>query len=144
MKKIVFEHRSKPLLPRREFIKRMIFFALLSAGFTIFSLLLGMIGYRIFEDFSWVDAFVNAAMLMGGMGPVNELHSDAGKIFAGFYSMYCGLVFILAVGLLVAPIFHRFLHRFHLDLEGESKKTANMKNIGNEVAKNRSITKSKI
>jgi hypothetical protein len=117
MKKAIFEHRSKPLLPRAEFIKRMVFFSLLSAGFVAFSLIIGMIGYRIFEDFSWVDAFVNAAMLMGGMGPVNELHTDAGKIFAGFYSMYCGLVFIIAVGFLIAPIFHRFLHKFHLGMD---------------------------
>lgn len=117
MTKSMFEHRSKPLLPRSEFIKRMVFFALLSAGFVTFSLLMGMVGYRIFENFSWVDAFVNAAMLMGGMGPVNELHTDAGKIFAGVYSMYCGLVFIIAVGFLIAPVFHRFLHRFHLKMD---------------------------
>jgi hypothetical protein len=123
----MFEHRSKPLLPRREFIWRMIFFALLSAGFVIFSLLLGMIGYRIFEDFNWVDAFVNAAMLMGGMGPVNELKTDAGKIFAGVYSMYCGLVFIIAVGFLIAPVYHRFLHKFHLDLEEKNSKTSKQK-----------------
>ena len=117
MTKSMFEHRSKPLLPRLEFIKRMVFFSLLSAGFVTFSLLMGMVGYRIFENFSWVDAFVNAAMLMGGMGPVNELHTDAGKIFAGIYSMYCGLVFLIAVGFLIAPVFHRFLHRFHLEMD---------------------------
>jgi hypothetical protein len=117
MMKSMFEHRSKPLLPRSEFIKRMVFFALLSAGFVTFSLLMGMVGYWFFENFSWVDAFVNAAMLMGGMGPVNELHTDAGKIFAGVYSMYCGLVFIIAVGFLIAPVFHRFLHRFHLEID---------------------------
>jgi uncharacterized membrane protein YiaA len=117
MKKSIFEHRSKPLLPRSEFIKRMFFFALLSAGFVTFSLFMGMLGYRVFENFSWVDAFVNAAMLMGGMGPVSELRTDAGKIFAGIYSMYCGLVFIIAVGFLIAPVFHRFLHRFHLEMD---------------------------
>jgi hypothetical protein len=117
MKKIMFEHRSKPLLPRSKFIKRMIFFALLSAGSVTVSLFMGMVGYRIFENFSWVDAFVNAAMLMGGMGPVNELHTDAGKIFAGAYAMYCGLVFIIAVGFLIAPVFHRFLHKFHLEMD---------------------------
>jgi hypothetical protein len=123
MKKIQFEHRSKPLLPRSEFIKRMIFFALLSTGSVMFSLLMGIAGYRMFENFSWVDAFVNAAMLMGGMGPVNELHTDAGKIFAGVYSMYCGLVFIIAVSFLIAPVFHRFLHKFHLEMdESVSKK----------------------
>lgn len=117
MKKILFEHKSKPLLPRLEFIKRMVFFALLSISSVIVSLLMGIVGYRIFENFSWVDAFVNAAMLMGGMGPVNELRTDAGKIFAGVYSMYCGLVFIIAVGFLVAPVFHRFLHKFHLEMD---------------------------
>jgi len=127
MKKVMFEHRSKPLLPRREFIKRMIFFALLSTGFVILSLLLGMIGYRIFEDFSWIDAFVNAAMLMGGMGPMNELKTDAGKIFAGFYSMYCGLVFIITVGFLIAPVYHRFLHKFHIDLVEKDNKTSKQK-----------------
>ncbi len=117
MKRSMFEHRSKPLLPRSEFIRRMVFFALLSAGFVTFSLFMGMVGYRIFENFSWVDAFMNAAMLMGGMGPVGELHSDVGKIFAGVYAMYCGLVFIVAVGFIVAPVFHRFLHRFHLEMD---------------------------
>jgi hypothetical protein len=61
-------------------------------------------------------------MLMGGMGPVNELHTDGGKIFAGVYSLYCGLVFIIAVGFLVAPLFHRFLHRFHLEMDGPGSK----------------------
>jgi hypothetical protein len=117
MKKSMFEHRSKPLLPRLDFIKRLVFFALLSAGFVTFSLLVGMVGYRTFENFSWVDAFVNAAMLMGGMGPVSELHTNAGKIFAGVYAMYCGLMFIIAVGFLVAPVFHRFLHKFHLEMD---------------------------
>ena len=126
MKKIVFEHKSMPLLPRSEFIKRMIFFALLSAGSVIFSLFMGMIGYRIFDNFSWVDAFVNAAMLMGGMGPVNELHTDAVKIFAGAYAMYCGLVFIIAVGFLIAPVFHRFLHKFHLEMDGTDSQNNNI------------------
>ena len=133
MKKIMFEHRGKPLLPRSEFIKRMVFFALLSAGFVTFSLVLGMVGYRILENFSWVDAFVNAAMLMGGMGPVNELHTDAGKIFAGVYSLYCGLVFIIAVGFLVAPVFHRFLHRFHLEMdETTSRKNRKSKEVSSK------------
>jgi len=116
MKKIVFEHHSRPLISRRDFARRMIFFSLLAGGFVLFSLLIGMLGYMILENFSWIDAFVNAAMLMGGMGPVNELHTDAGKIFAGLYSIYCGLVFIIVAGLLIAPIFHRFLHKFHLEI----------------------------
>jgi uncharacterized membrane protein YiaA len=110
----MFEHRSKPLLTRAAFTKRMIFFGLLSAGSVLFSLLAGMVGYHALENFSWTDSFLNAAMLMGGMGPMNELHTEGGKIFAGIYAMYCGLVFIIAVGLLLAPVFHRFLHKFHV------------------------------
>ena len=112
----MFEHRSKPLLTRSAFTKRMVLFALLSTGSVTFSLLLGMVGYRIFESFSWVDAFLNAAMLMGGMGPLNELRTESGKIFAGIYALYCGLVFIISIGFLIAPVFHRFLHKFHIEL----------------------------
>lgn len=78
-----------------------------------------MVGYHAFEGFSWVDSFLNAAMLMGGMGPVGILHSDAGKVFAGIYALYCGLIELVAVGIVAAPIVHRFLHHFHL--EGDDK-----------------------
>ena len=93
----------------------------MALGLFVFSLTLGIFGYRIFEGMSYVDAFVNAAMLMGGMGPVGELHTTAGKIFAGCYAMYCGLVLIIAVGIVAAPLLHRFLHRFHLERESEGK-----------------------
>jgi hypothetical protein len=84
------------------------------------SLALGMVGYRLFEGMSWLDAYLNAAMLLGGMGPVGELHHPAGKIFAGLYAMFSGLVLLVSVGVLLAPLFHRFLHRFHLDLAGDT------------------------
>ena len=113
----IFEHRSKPLLSGSAFIRRMILFSSLSMGSIVLSLGIGMVGYRVFENFSWTDAFLNAAMLMGGMGAVNELHTESGKIFAGFYAMCCGLVVILAVGFLIAPVFHRFLHKFHLETD---------------------------
>jgi hypothetical protein len=95
----------------------MIFHAALSAAAIVFSLSLGMIGYYVFENYSWTDSFLNAAMLMGGMGEVNEIRTEAGKIFAGFYAMYCGLVFVFVVGLIIAPLFHRFLHKFHLEMD---------------------------
>ncbi len=114
-----FEHRREPLLPRRAFIKRVIKFALISLALVLGSLMIGMIGYYAFEGYSWVDAFLNAAMLMGGMGPIGILHTESGKIFAGIYAMYCGLVELVAVGIFAAPIFHRFLHHFHL--EGQRK-----------------------
>lgn len=88
-------------------------YAGLSGALILGSLGAGMIGYHRLENLNWVDAFLNAAMIMGGMGPVQELHTPAGKIFAGCFALYAGLVFITAVGLLAAPIAHRILHRFH-------------------------------
>ncbi len=89
-------------------------YALLASGFIVVSLVIGMIGYHQFEGMRWIDAFVNAAMLMGGMGPVSELHTDASKLFAGFYALYCGLIVIIAIGIVAAPLLHRILHHFHL------------------------------
>ena len=79
------------------------------------SLFIGMAGYHWLEDFTWVDAYVNAAMILGGMGPVDPLHTAAGKLFAGSYALFAGLVFLLAVGVMAAPLLHRAMHRFHLD-----------------------------
>ena len=113
----MFERRKEKLLPRHAFYRRLTRYALISLGFIVVSLLAGILGYRCFEGMSWIDAFVNAAMILGGMGPVGELHSNSGKLFAGLYALYSGLVAIISVGFLAAPIFHRFLHRFHM--EGE-------------------------
>ena len=113
----MFEHHHEKLLPRRAFLKRLAKYALISAGLVFASLLIGMAGYMTFEGYSWVDSFLNAAMLMGGMGPIGVLHTDTGKIFAGIYALYCGLIELVAIGIFAAPILHRFLHHFHL--EGE-------------------------
>jgi hypothetical protein len=75
----------------------------------------GMAGYAVFEHLGWIDAFLNASMLLGGMGPVNPPLTDGGKIFAGIYALYAGLVFIVCAGLLFAPVLHRVMHRFHLE-----------------------------
>ena len=72
-----------------------------------------MVGYHTLEHLSWIDAFLNAAMLLGGMGPVDPPHSFAGKLFAGLYALYAGLMFIITAGLLIAPLLHRLMHRFH-------------------------------
>lgn len=79
------------------------------------SLAIGMVGYRCFERQSWPEAFVNSAMLLSAMGPVSDPQTDAGKIFAGCYALYCGLVFLFTAGLLVTPFAHRMLHLFHAD-----------------------------
>jgi hypothetical protein len=113
----MFERHHQKLLSRKKFLFRVAKFGLISLGIIAFSLVLGMIGYHQFEGFSWIDAFLNAAMLMGGMGPVSSLQTDAGKIFAGCYALYCGLVLLIAVAIFAAPIFHRFLHYFHLENE---------------------------
>jgi hypothetical protein len=110
-----FEHYHEKLLPRRQFIRRVLKYALISVTLIVASLLAGMAGYHFFGGLPWVDAFLNAAMLMGGMGPVDTLHNDAGKIFAGIYALYCGLVLLIAVAIFAAPIFHRFLHHFHME-----------------------------
>jgi len=114
----MFEHRREPLLPLPLFLRRVLKFAALSFGLAAVSLLIGIFGYRTFEGMSWIDAFVNAAMILGGMGPVSELHTRAGKLFAGFYALYCGLIVVISMGILIAPVFHRFLHLFHLEAAG--------------------------
>jgi hypothetical protein len=78
-----------------------------------FSLALGMVGYMYFEHLPWRDAFLNSAMLMGGMGPVDAPRTDDGKVFAGLYALYAGLVFLAAAGLVFAPIMHRLMHKSH-------------------------------
>lgn len=110
-----FEHRKDPLLPRSKFLWRLFRHAMLSLTFIVVSLAIGIIGYRHYEGMPWIDAYVNAAMILGGMGPVEELHTAGGKLFAGFYALYSGLIAIIAVGILAAPILHRFLHHFHME-----------------------------
>ncbi|MGN6789783.1 MAG: hypothetical protein ACTHJP_09660 [Rhodanobacteraceae bacterium] len=111
-----FEHRDEPLLPWRAFLMRRVgrTFAAGSAVILV-SLAIGMVGYRLTEGMDWLDAFLNASMILGGMGPVDTLHTAAGKLFAGFYALYSGLVLIGVAGLLLAPFMHRLLHRFHLE-----------------------------
>jgi hypothetical protein len=111
----VFEHRSSPLLPRRAFYRRVLHCFLLSQAVVAGALGIGMAGYHFIENMGWVDAFVNAAMILSGMGPVATLQTDAGKIFAGCYALFSGLMFITVTGIVLAPVAHRALHKFHLE-----------------------------
>ena len=113
----MFEHRSEPLLERPRFFRRMARHAAISFGIISACLLVGVAGYHFLEGQSWVDSLLNASMLLGGMGPVGELHTTAGKLFASFYALFAGVVFIVAAGVLFAPAYHRFLHKFHLDMD---------------------------
>jgi hypothetical protein len=111
----MFEHRSDPLLPRRAFVRRVRRCALLSVGLAAVTLVVGMIGYHWLENMPWPDSFANASMILAGMGPLGNLNTDAGKFFAGCYALFCGLIFVSIITILLAPIFHRFIHKFHLE-----------------------------
>ncbi|HJR13432.1 MAG TPA: hypothetical protein VJ833_05995 [Rhodanobacteraceae bacterium] len=111
-----FEHRGEPLLPWRLFLLRRVGKTLVATTAIIaVSLILGILGYHLTEGMGWLNAFLNASMILGGMGPVDTLHTAAGKLFAGFYALYSGLVLVGTAGLLLAPFMHRLLHRFHLE-----------------------------
>jgi hypothetical protein len=109
----MYEPKTHPPIPRRQFLRRVLRHAFAAAGMLLVSLLLGMAGYSYYEHLPWRDAFLNAAMLMGGMGPVDAPQTDGGKVFAGLYALYAGLLFLAAAGLVFAPLMHRLLHRFH-------------------------------
>jgi hypothetical protein len=111
----MFEHRSKPLLPRPAFYARLARSAGVGLLVIAAALGVGMVGYHAFESMPWVDAFVNAAMILSGMGPVSSLQTEGGKIFAGCYALFSGLAFITGLGIVFAPAVHRFLHRFHTE-----------------------------
>jgi hypothetical protein len=118
---LIFEHRRDALLPRHLFFRRVARNAALSAGFVAGALAVGMVGYHATEGLSWLDAFLNASMILTGMGQVSELHTNAGKFFAGCYALFSGVAFLTAVAVLFAPLFHRFLHRFHLDFDHKAR-----------------------
>ncbi len=114
----MYEHRTTPPIPLGRFLRRLAGHALVASAIVGASLGAGMAGYVAFERLHLTDAFLNAAMLMGGMGPVDPPRTEAGKIFAGCYALYCGLVFLVVAGIVGAPIFHRIIHRFHWLEEG--------------------------
>lgn len=111
----MFERRKDPLLPRNAFHRRMATYAAVAVAIDAGSLGVGILGYHYFDDLSWIDSLVNAAMLLGGMGSVSPLNTTVGKIFASFYAIYCGVIFLVVAGVLFAPVIHRFLHHFHLE-----------------------------
>lgn len=116
---IGFESKNQPLLCRARFIRRLgnnLLAALVLIGA---SLLFGMAGYHLLEGMPWIDAFANASMILSGMGPLGELKTWGGKLFAGLYALYSGLLLIVVAGLMFAPVVHRILHRFHLEQQNE-------------------------
>ena len=115
----MYEHHNEPLLPRPAFLRRLASHTGISFAIVAVSLMIGILGYHFLESLAWIDALVNAAMILGGMGPVDMLHTNAGKLFASFYALYSGIIFLVAAGIIFAPVFHRILHYFHLESVGD-------------------------
>ena len=109
----MYEPKAQPPLPQTRFIRRLLLHFVAAVTLLLASLVLGMAGYEYFEHLPWRDAFLNAAMLLGGMGPVDVPRTDGGKVFAGLYALYAGLVFLVTAGLVAAPVVHRVMHKFH-------------------------------
>ena len=116
----MYEQRTEPLLTRVEFFFRIVRHGALSVAIIAGALLVGILGYHFIEGLSWLDALVNASMILGGMGPVNDLNTVGGKLFASFYALFSGLMFIVIIGVVLAPFAHRLIHRFHLEEESET------------------------
>jgi len=117
----MYENRFNPLLSRGKFYHRLARSIGLGLTVVVFSLLIGMLGYHVFEHLGWIDSFANAAMILSGMGPLGELKTSGGKIFAGCYAIFSGVAFLTSFGLVFAPVFHRFIHKFHLESDADAK-----------------------
>lgn len=111
----MLERKTDPLASPQVFRNRVILFSLVAAGFTLFWLVVGGVGFHYIADLSWADAFYNSAMMVSTMGPVFNFTTTPAKVFAAFYALTSGLVFIGAVGIAFAPIIHRIFHLFHLE-----------------------------
>jgi len=112
-----FEHKSRPLLPKEQYYNRVLRYAGFSLSLITISLGIGVIGYHYANSLTWLDSLVNASMILTGMGPVDELKNDGAKWFASIYSIFSGVIFLSTVAVFLSPIFHRFLHKFRLDVE---------------------------
>jgi hypothetical protein len=111
----MYESRAHPPISHAHFLRRLALHFASVLSLLLGSLVLGMLGYGYFEDLAWRDSFLNSAMLLGGMGPVDAPKTNGGKLFAGIYALYAGLVFLVAAGVLFVPLLHRVLHNFHWD-----------------------------
>lgn len=116
-----YEHRGEHPISRRLFARRLVQHGGMIVVLVAASTIVGTIGYHWLGEVPWVDAFLNACMLLGGMGPVGELRSNAGKLFASFFALYSGLVFLVSTAIFLTPVVHRVIHRFHWDADHAKK-----------------------
>ena len=112
---VFFPEKSDKLVPIAVFVRRMTITLLILLVVLTIALGIGIIGYHTFAKLSWIDSILNASMILTGMGPVDRMSTDASKLFSSIYALFSGVVFLSSVGLLLAPVFHRILHKFHLD-----------------------------
>lgn len=124
----MFEHRHQPLLPRHQFVRRLLRSAAVAAVMVLFSLLVGMAGYHFIAGFDWIDSFLNASMILSGMGEIHELTTTSAKIFAGVYAMFSGIAFLATWTILLAPLAHRVMHHFHWESESRNRSQRKGKN----------------
>ena len=119
-----YERRHEPLAPFPVFVGRIVRSVGLATALIGASLAIGVAGYHWIAKFAWIDALLNASMILGGMGPVGPLDSDAAKVFASLYALYSGLLLIALMGILLTPIVHRMLHRFHMDSNSDKPRSS--------------------
>ena len=117
----MYENHTESLLPRRQFFRRWARHGVLAAGALLISLAIGVLGFHWLARQSWLDAFLNASMLLGGMGPVGSFEQPVGKVFAALYALYAGIAFLGAAAVFLAPVVHRILHKLHLDEQAERR-----------------------
>lgn len=113
----MFERKHEKLAPMSVFVRRMVLSVLMAGLLISVALFIGIIGYHWIAGFDWVDALLEASMILGGMGPINLLHTTSAKLFASGYALFSGLIFLAVMGIVLAPVTHRMLHRFHIDEE---------------------------
>lgn len=119
----MYEHKRKPLISTHAFLARVARHILVASALIATSLLIGTMGYHRLDHLNWIDSFLNASMILGGMGPVDQLRTDSAKLFASFYALYAGFVLLISVGIIIAPVFHRLLHKFHLEQKSDKSDT---------------------
>lgn len=111
----MYESKKQPLLPRKEFHSRVARHVAFALGIIVVALGIGVLGYHFIAGLTWVDALLDASMILGGMGPVSDLHTDGAKVFASVYALFSGLAFIGIMAIVLAPFAHRIMHRFHVE-----------------------------
>jgi hypothetical protein len=111
--------KIQPLPSKKHFVRKLLKSVLFASMFLVISLFIGIGGYHWISGLGWTDSFLNASMILTGMGPVNQMQTDGAKIFASFYAIFSGVAFLSMIGIVVTPVAHRFLHKFHLEEEGD-------------------------